>query len=409
MKQRGSVFILALIVLTACTAILALTVSAQRVSFKSTVNRMESKRAKYMAEAGVQRAITELTLLTSPGLVNQTQEWYLLGTNGDDKFTVSGDSFRLQVVDAASLINLNTATEDQLLNLGLTQAQIDSLLDWREPGETPRTEGAKNDYYNGLENPYNARLGRLQSLDEVLLIKDWLPSSLYDVPTSTTNTTISVPRPLCVCATVDSYSPNTNPTGGALQNINTAQAQQLVQAGIAAQTATAIIARRNGLGQFTSMNQVFSTPGLDQRSAGVLLDGFSTSAAPRLEGKLNLNTVTEDVLESVPGITTDIAQSIVSTQATGFANLSEILQINGVTVQLLSQIADRFSVGSDTFVIRCQGHAGQADFAIEAVVQMVNGAPVVLKTLETSQTDMTTLWQWSTDTSNEIVLGEDSR
>ena len=409
-KRTGSVFILALIVLTAATTILALTVAAQRVSFKSTVNRMESKRARLMAESAIQRAIAELAVDPQTNLVDQNQTWFTLGNKGEDQFMVGGESFRMQIVDAGAFLSLNSVTESQLLTLNMTQSQIDSLLDWREAGDTPRAQGAKDEYYNTLDRPYNARKGPLQTFDEVLLVKDWLPSTVYDVPSvGGTNSQLTVTQPLSQLFTVDSYSPNTNGSGQALQNINTVQAQQLVQAGLTQQVAQAVIARRNGLGRFESMNQVFSTPGLNNNSGAVLLDRFTAATGNRATGRVNLNTASEEVLSLLPGMTIDVAQAIVSRQTTGFATLGEIFQVPGVSLQLVTQFADQITVGGDTFLVRCEGRAGETRLCVESVVQIVNGAPQVVKTMETSETSMWQLWGWPEEPSSETVVSEDQR
>lgn len=409
MKRRGSVFIFSLVVLVAATSVLALTVEAQRQYFHATLNRMEAQRAKQMAESGVQRALAELVNLTQTGMVDQTGDWFLLGNRGAEEFTVGSSSFRMEIVDASSLLNLNTATEAELQSLNLTQAQVDSLLDWREEGETPRTEGAKDEYYNGLAKPYNCRKARLESLDELLLVKDWLPKTITEVSTQTTSTNGTLNKSVAQLCTVESFSPNTDAAGGARQNINNAQLQQLQQAGLSAQVATAIIARRNAVGRFSSMNQVFLTPGLDQRSAGVLLDRYAADAQTRLEGRINLNTATEDVLRLNPNITSDIAQAIVSRQASGFANLSEILQIPGVTVQMLSQIADTFTVGSSIFVVRVMGTSGDTVVSLEATVRVDESGPTILKVSQSPETNMTTIWEWDAEPTSETVLSEEQQ
>lgn len=406
MKKRGSVFILALVVLVVATGALALTVEAQRQNFHSTLNRMEGQRARLMAESGIQRAVTELANVTQTGAVDQTGDWYLLGNQGTEKFTVGSSSFRIQILDASSLLDLNTATETELQNLNLTTSQIDSLLDWREAGEVARPEGAKDDYYNSLPKPYNCRKARLESLDETLLIKDWLPNTLYEVSTNSSSTSGTLNKTVEELCTVDAFSPNTDGSGGTKQNINNAQEQQLVQAGISQPVAQALIARRNAVGRFTTMNQVFQTPGLDQRAAGILLDRYTANAQPRVEGRLNLNTVTEDVLRLNPDFTSDIAQAIVSQQSSGFANLSEILNVPGITIQLLAQIADSITIGTDTFVVRSVGTAGSTTVSLQAVVRIDTAGPVILRIEQTPQNDMTTIWQWA-DTTSETVLAEE--
>lgn len=52
-------------------------------------------------------------------------------------------------------------------------AIVDAILDWLDydDGDVARPEGAENDYYNGLENPYPCKNGPMDSVEELLLIK----------------------------------------------------------------------------------------------------------------------------------------------------------------------------------------------------------------------------------------------
>ena len=127
------------------------------------------------------------------------------------QYVVNDVAFRVQIIDAASLVNLNRASEAQLQNMNLTTAQIDSLLDWREEGETARTEGAKDEFYQNLPQPYSAAKGRLHDIKDVLLVKDWVPSTVFSMD-NTTNTGI-VTVPLYELCTVESGAPNTDGSG----------------------------------------------------------------------------------------------------------------------------------------------------------------------------------------------------
>jgi type II secretory pathway component PulK len=95
--------------------------------------------------------------------------------------------FRYGLTDETSKLNLNTATRDQLIRLfeqlqleNVTPEQLaDCLLDWREPGETPRESGAKTSYYQTLDPPYKCKGAPLESVEEVLLIKYFNGQILY--------------------------------------------------------------------------------------------------------------------------------------------------------------------------------------------------------------------------------------
>lgn len=404
-KRRGAILIMAMVVLFAITAILVSAMATERAEFRNAVQRIDEERARLAAQSGVARALATLQFqLTAP--VTQLDEWFTLGNQSNDLFVVGRQNFRLQIVDAASLVNLNTADQTQLENMGLSSEQIDSLLDWREEGTTPRAEGAKDEFYNTLERPYNAKLRRMDHLDEVLLIKGFEPAVLFQTPEQQ-NTSGLTPQPIYSLATVDSFSPSTGSDGQARGDINTVGQGQLLQAGIPAQLAAAIILRRNTQGTFTRMGEVLSVTGMTTDAAGILLDRFQVGNLPRVEGKINVNTAREEVLMTLPDMTTDVAQAIVSRQAAGINALSELFQVPGITLQVMATIGDRLTTDSEIFIVRVEGQAGSARYPLEAVIRVDGSRAQIIKVTEPINRNMTSLWGWAEETTNEIVLGEE--
>ncbi|MEI6503340.1 MAG: hypothetical protein WCP21_20195, partial [Armatimonadota bacterium] len=65
------------------------------------------------------------------------------------------------------------AAQRALLALpGMTNAIADALLDWIDPEDAPRPQGAEAEYYRGLGVPYGPRNGVPQCLEELLLVRD---------------------------------------------------------------------------------------------------------------------------------------------------------------------------------------------------------------------------------------------
>jgi len=58
---------------------------------------------------------------------------------------------------------------------------VDSILDWLDynDGDSERPQGAENDYYMGLENPYPCKNGPMDSIEELLLIKGITPKIYF--------------------------------------------------------------------------------------------------------------------------------------------------------------------------------------------------------------------------------------
>jgi hypothetical protein len=61
----------------------------------------------------------------------------------------------------------------------MTQDIADSIIDWLDSDDTPRTNGAENSYYQALSPSYQCKNGPLDSLEELLLVRGVTPQLLY--------------------------------------------------------------------------------------------------------------------------------------------------------------------------------------------------------------------------------------
>jgi len=85
----------------------------------------------------------------------------------------------VRVMGEAGKININLVSDATLRriigNLGLEGEErdtvVDSILDWRDPDDFYRLNGAENDYYQSLKEPYNCKNGNLDAVEELLLVK----------------------------------------------------------------------------------------------------------------------------------------------------------------------------------------------------------------------------------------------
>ena len=423
-RQRGVILVIALAILTGLVALVAAVVASQHFALMAEQNRIDQARARMAAEAGFQRAMasivdtiqdtttatTATTSTTSGTAVQgqaqmQTDEWYTLGDKGNERFLVGNASFRMEIVDAGSLVDINVAPERQLDTLPLTTEQVASLLDWRETSATPRTEGAKDVYYNGLANPYDTALRRFDSVNELLDVRYFTPSDIWQINENTTGTsTAALPtladgrQPvLADLVTTESFSPQLAPSGAALINVDIAPGanfqQRLVQAGLSQQGAQAIQA---GGRTYADVGAVVAR--VQQRDYATVLDRLTTSAATRVEGKINLNTATEAALMTLPNMTQDLAQGIVNYQATGFTKPSDLLLVSGFnTAANLRNFAGYFTVRSSVFLVRVSGECNGSKVALEGVVDTSSGNPRLVKMHDQPYADMPTRWGWATN------------
>jgi DNA uptake protein ComE-like DNA-binding protein len=345
-----------------------------------------------------------------PNLVNAEDDWAVLGENGSQEFTLGESTFRLEIVDAGSLVNVNGAPEEQLQLLPIEQELIDGLLDWREDGFQPRADGAKDEYYNDLEEPYNARLGSLATVSELLLIKGWTARTLF-APQTEVVSSAPVPEdadgdplPLAALLTVDSGAPNTRAGGEARVNLNQAglSPAALAQLGLNPLLAVQIAARA----PYASFSSLLSQPGMTPQINQQLLDAVTFTGGARIEGKINLNTATEAVLQTLPNMTPDVAAEIVSRQAGGgFTSLGELATIPGLSGALLPQVADAVAVGSDTWIVRAYGESGGVGVAVEAVVGLRDEKVQVRTWDRLSSPGIPEWWDWDEEPAATVEAG----
>lgn len=109
---------------------------------------------------------------------NEAWRFILVHPNYDERDTV-----RYGFRDEGSRLNLLTATEAEIRRLfeavipeDLEQAVdidvlVDSLADWREAGNTPRANGAKDEYYQTLLPAYRCKKGPFATVEELLLVR----------------------------------------------------------------------------------------------------------------------------------------------------------------------------------------------------------------------------------------------
>lgn len=78
----------------------------------------------------------------------------------------------------------STTAEDALPNPlmglpGMTLEISEAIFDWIDTDDDARTNGAENEYYQQLAPPYECKNGKLETLDEMLLIRGITPQMLF--------------------------------------------------------------------------------------------------------------------------------------------------------------------------------------------------------------------------------------
>jgi general secretion pathway protein K len=93
------------------------------------------------------------------------------------------------IVDLERKININSVTEPMLqqalMVAGLDPSEItpvaNSILDWLDPDDLVRLQGAEKDYYEGLRPAYLAKNGPIDDISELLLIRGVTAELYYGI------------------------------------------------------------------------------------------------------------------------------------------------------------------------------------------------------------------------------------
>lgn len=320
------------------------------------------------------------------------------------------------VSDEESRLNINQASAEELGKLyGMTPDVVASIQDWRDSDNTVTPGGAEAEYYASLQPPYLPRNGPFQSAGELLMVKgvtrelvigeDANQNGILDPEEDDGN--VSDPPDnrdgildpgWSGILTVNSSVRNVNAAGQERVNVQSADENSLTSVkGISSELAKAIVSYRtqNRLESLADLlevtasnpqNQGRQQPVLGPGQRGVpgaaprvgpnndaaqpsgpklisedllmeISDDVTTADGQELNGAINLNTASAEVLSCLAGIDLNLAQAIVSYRKSAgyFPNVAWLLKVPGMNRQFFKQVAPKVTARSETFRILSEG------------------------------------------------------
>jgi DNA uptake protein ComE-like DNA-binding protein len=323
-----------------------------------------------------------------------------------------GGGIRYGISDEESRLNVNIAGAEELLKLeGMTPDVAAAIVDWRDENSQVTPGGAEIEYYASLQPPSQPRNGPLQTVRELLMVRG-MPGELLLGPAMDQNgpaATVgedhesislgSLDLGWSGLLTVDSAVHDISASGRARINVQQADERSLTGVpGITSEIARAIVsyrgqhelksiadlldvtapANQNALGpqsnsggsrrsQSTaspdaqSANPSSSAPAgpkvISEQLLAEIGDDVTAQTEDELAGVVNINTASLDVLACLPGVTRDLAQSIISyRQSNGFyPNTACLLKVPGMRPDIFKLLLARVSARSETFRILSEG------------------------------------------------------
>lgn len=190
--RRGIALIMVLWVLAVLMVIVLSFSYMTRTESLAAVSFKEGVEKKFLAEAAIERAAMEVIYRRMhPNVqtdVEGVETWRVDGT--PYTVTTDGGHYTVSIIDESGKLNINTLTDasaiilkNLLLNTGVEETEantiVDCILDWKDPDDFVRLNGAESDFYMSLPNPYKAKNANFDTLEELLLVKGITPAILY--------------------------------------------------------------------------------------------------------------------------------------------------------------------------------------------------------------------------------------
>jgi type II secretory pathway component PulK len=426
--RRGFVLVAVLVILMLLSmVVLSLMFRLQAENMASAVGA-NSEQAWAAAMSGIQEAL-RVAKTSPPGVL----DWLDLPRSFRDRpvlddgadrwyFAVYSpaepdglEPIRYGLTDEAGKLNLHTAVETNLVRLPrMTLSLVQAWLDFTDADDTPRSEGAEQEYYDTLPHPYTIRNGPLATLDELLLVRGFTPALLdgedvnrnllldanendgdiaFPLDNNDSRLDLGLRSYLTLCsADLDQDSqgrPRLNVNDPAVALAKADLPEALVKYLEALRTNKIEIAEPADLLEASTRlkgadgQEIELASGVGKAELPVVLDRLTTKTEERLEGRINVNTAPAAVLATVSGLDETIAESIVTARRGLTAEQRQTiawLYTQGVVeAALFKQIAPHLTARSRQFSFHVVGYGQPSGrFRVfEVLIDTTPGQPEV--------------------------------
>jgi len=178
-RQRGSVLVLVLVIVSSMTALAFGLAYRTRTEMKLVKANAQQVCAYHLAMGGIERAIAQLSTKTD-GEVNVTCLGSFTNTvtseslfNGLSDQIVEDSCLWYAIRDEQGFLNINKSDPAIWANIEvLNKGQRACILDWQDTDNDTNPEGAESDFYETLEPPCIAKNGPILSLRELLYVRN---------------------------------------------------------------------------------------------------------------------------------------------------------------------------------------------------------------------------------------------
>ncbi len=420
-RRRALALVAVLWILTTAGLALVGLQRTVRLHTAGAFGELRTVQAYWLARAGVEQAMAVLADDVA-GYDAKSEFWYddtwsfrghelaegfefdVVAGHQDEDERFPDPHRRFGLVDAASRVNLNVADERQLEALSeLDREPRTALLDWRDKDGSARPGGVERDHYERLDFPYLIRDGDLATLRELRLVKGVDDATFFGedrnqngrLDAAENDGALTPPeddadgeldRGLAGLGTIYSYEPNVTETGQPRVDLNRANARALRNRLNLSDPLARAVAGRGGNPRFKSVMDLLEVkakqPGGPPQAEVVTkftlqwiaenLDDLTLTRDKTIRGRINVNTASRAVLQTVAGLNENAIDAIIRYRdsASGpFTSVGELFTATVLDEKQFREVAEKLTVRSTVFTVTSHGRrAGGVRQTIVAVV-----------------------------------------
>jgi DNA uptake protein ComE-like DNA-binding protein len=330
------------------------------------------------------------------------------------------------LVDEASKLNLNTATIEMLEALPrMTPELAAAIIDWRDADSNVTQGGAESPTYNRLQPAYNCKNAPFETVDELRLVYGATLDILYgedanlnglldpnenDGPQTLPddNRDGRLDHGIFEYLTVYSRQPNAARTNVAVAQQLRSLLQQTFSAARASQIQAQLGGGGPGGGTIRSVLEFYVKSGMTADEFYQISTVITATNGQSIQGLVNVNTATAEVLACIPGIGTDKAQSLVAYRQSNPDKLNSIAWVKDALDRSSAIQAGPYLTGESyqfTADIAAVGHFGRGYSRIRFIFDTSEGTPKIRY-----RQDLTRLgWALGNTTRKKLLLVQQTR
>lgn len=402
-RQSGSVLIIVLWIALGLVAITLYFANAMSSELRAADNRVAALVADQTIEGAARYVTSVLTEQATNGMVPYVTDYasdaVLVGDAhfwliGRDAGQGAPNQIAFGLVDEGSKLNLNnTNITLEMLELlpRMTPELAAAIIDWRDADSTISTSGAEAETYGRMRPPYLCKNAPFDSVDElrlvagatmdVLLGEDMNRNGILD-PNESDEDRDGVADPgLLEYVTVSSREPNTRSDGSPRIRISDRSQLQLLLTQALGQARAMQISNRLTGPISGSLLEFYLRSGMTAEEFATLETEITTTAAPTIEGRVNVNSASAAVLACMPGIGDDKALELVNYRLANTDSVDSVAWVTKVLSRAEAIQAGPFLTGQSyqfTADVAALGPFGRGYRRTRFIFDLSEGAPKII-------------------------------